>query len=108
MALEAIFLELLGPKTRCCHVLKPRAGGAAIIKHHLLIRFVVVEDKTPGDLQFEAGTCGGLHKSHDVWGHGVFFSRGAGCPCGVMKNSLSLNTLVTTRTMVRGLAWLGC
>ena len=70
--LKALFLELLGPKTCCCHVLKPRAGSAAIIKHHFLFRFVVVEDKTPGDLQFEAGLRVCFHKLHYLWGDGVF------------------------------------
>ena len=72
VALEMIFFDLLDPKACRCHVVKPRAGGAAIIEVHLLIRFVVVEDQIPSDLQFEAGLCGGLNKLHHLRGDGVF------------------------------------
>ena len=70
--LETIFLDLFEPMTCFCHVIKPRAGGAAIIEVHLLIRFVVVENQIPSDLHFEAGLCGGLRKLHGLCGDGVF------------------------------------
>ena len=72
VTLKTLFLELLEPTACCCHVLKPRTGGAAIIVKHFLIYFVVVEDKTPGELQFEAGLCFCFHKLHYLWGNGVF------------------------------------
>ena len=71
VALETIFLDLFEPMACVCHVVKPRAGGATIIKVHLLVRFVVVEDQIPQDLQLETGLCGGLHKLHGLWGDGV-------------------------------------